>query len=780
MPKYRITGPDGASYEVTAPDGASEQDVLSYAQQQFGGSKPAGPKADAPSSGIAMGLRDPVDAGAQMLRRLVPEGAAKAVDTFGNWLADKGLPVAKSEGVAGVDKIVREVNQGYEANRKAQGEEGFDGARLVGNLANPANYIGGGSVAAARTVPQLMLAGAKAGGMSATMQPVVEGQEEFWTQKGKQAGMGAVAGSILTPVASKATEKVAKGVAGMVERVRPAPTEQQINVAVNNTFASQGMDMREAPEVILQSVRRQVDEAMRAGRRLNPQEMVRRAQFEAVGLTDDAAPTAGQLSRNPTQYANEVNLAQVRIRTPQGEGNPLADRFNTQNRRLQEVFDQAGAREATDRITAGQTVIDALRQSDQPVKAAVDDAYRSARAMTGGRAADLDRATFSQNVNRVLDEQMLGAYVPTEVRNMLNEISAGQKVLGHHGPTVDVPFNVQVAEQWDSVLSAAQRSAGRGSPQAMALGVIRDNLHATPFARTASTSTREAGESAGAAAARTVDDLNAPIQDVPFRPAGGPQRALPAPEGGAVSFQIPQPPPGAAGAAMDEGAAAREAFAQARAAARNRFATIEATPALRAALDQEAPDKFVQNFILNADVRDVQAMRNVLGNSPEALVQARAQIADHLKRAAFGANLSGDKVFAPERYEKTLRALGRQKLEVFFSPAEIVRMNLAARVASDINSVPAGARPNFSGTGGALMNLLSAIAEAPGVRQIPGARLLANQAGEIRTERAINQALRPTPPQPASQLTPEQVRALQFFLTPAGVAGGVLGGASVN
>ena len=30
MPKYQITGPDGASYEVTAPEGASESDVLSY------------------------------------------------------------------------------------------------------------------------------------------------------------------------------------------------------------------------------------------------------------------------------------------------------------------------------------------------------------------------------------------------------------------------------------------------------------------------------------------------------------------------------------------------------------------------------------------------------------------------------------------------------------------------------------------------------------------------------------------------------------------------------
>ena len=33
MGKYRITGPDGATYDVEAPDGASEQDILSYVQK---------------------------------------------------------------------------------------------------------------------------------------------------------------------------------------------------------------------------------------------------------------------------------------------------------------------------------------------------------------------------------------------------------------------------------------------------------------------------------------------------------------------------------------------------------------------------------------------------------------------------------------------------------------------------------------------------------------------------------------------------------------------------
>lgn len=775
MPKYRITGPDGGTYEITAPEGASEQQVLSFVQQQVGGAK-AAPAVDAPRSGIVMGLRDPIDAGAQILRRVVGDKVGGAVDTFGNWLADKGLPVARSSGVEGVDKIVEDVNKGYEGNRRAQAqtvsglvtgeqpEPGFDYARLAGNLANPVNYIGGGAVAGARTVGQLAAAGAKAGAVAGVLQPVVEGTENFWEKKAGQAAAGAATGAIATPAISKGAEKAATAVKGVMNSVRPAPDAARVQIATANILNTQGMKPGDVPAEILQSVQRQVDEAMRQGAKLDPAAIMRRAQFEAVGLTDDAAPTLGQLTRDPMQWANEKNLSGVRLNTSKGSANPLADRFQAQNNRLQEVFDNVGARQATDRVTAGQTITDALRKADEPVKAGVDEAYTAARAMTGGRAAELDRGTFSQSANEALDKGMWGHFVPAEIRGVLNDISSGK-----------TPFTVETAEQVESILSAAQRRAGQGSPQASAIGVIRKALHDTPFMPAA----QEAGESAAAAAARTVDDLGAPIVDVPFRPAGGPQKALPPPSGGAVSFQIPQPQPGAA---IDEGAAAREAFAQARAAARQRFATIEDTPALKAALDGEAPDKFVQRYVLGASVQELQAMKKVLANSPEALAQARAQVAEHLKHAAFRANASGDGGFNAASYNELLRTIGPEKLKVFFSPAELVRLNLAGKVASDITTKPAGAMyaTNTSGTGAAVMNLLSKIAESPMLRNVPGARMLANQVGEIQTEKAMQQALTAPAAKEGTKLSPEAVRALQLLFSPAGVAGGVLGGSAVG
>lgn len=769
MAKFKITGPDGASYEITAPDGASEQDVLAYAKQNFGGGPkpaPAAPalpptKPDSAISRFGTGLMDPI------------VGVAQVADRAINPIRQALFPGASS---------MDDYTKSREAEYKAP--EGFDWARLGGNVASPVNIVGGGMFKGATTAAQLARSGAASGAISALFQPVVDTGEGFWGQKAGQAAMGAAGGAVLTPVVAKGAQAVARGAQALTTPARNVFTPDGVTIRVNNILQSQGMNLQDAPDVILQSVRRQVEEAGRTGARLDPAAMVRRAQFEAVGLADDAAPTLGQMTRDPMQFANEKNLSGVQLdRGARGMGNDLAERFQRQNQRLGEVFDTMGARDATDRVTAGQTFMEALREADAPVRAGVDDLYNTARGMNAGRAADLERGVFSQNANQALDEGMFGAFLPSDVRTLLNQISEGK-----------TPFNVDAAVQIDTLLSQAQRRADRAgdAAAARAVGVVRDALHGTPLAAAPARAAAGAGGMADDMSRAAGDVFDEGVTDVVPRMA--PQ--LPAPPSTAVSagMDFPEPPmPGTAvGPAMvppappiDEGAAARAAFDQARRAARDRFATIEATPALKAALDNEAPDSFVRNFILNADVGDVQSMRRVLQNSPDALAQARAQVADHLKRAAFGENPSGDKAFTADRYLNTVRAIGRQKLEVFFTPAEIVRLNLAGKVASDINSIPAGAKygTNTSGTGAAVMNLLSSLSrrtldKVPVVGQVAG--LIADKAGAMKTERAIGQALSPVATQPARELSPEVVRALELLFPAGGVAGGVLGGSAVN
>jgi len=698
--------------------------------------------------GVAMGNAD------------IPVGAAQLAANYAEDVPGIGAAIRGAKAVGflpkdlpgTVNKAIQQKEQEYEQARQSQGRDGFDAARVAGAFTNPATWLGGEEVAAAKTVPQMVSAGAKIGAVYGGLSPVTNGGENFTSEKLIQAGSGALSGAVMTPAAVKAGEaiapiaqKAADAVRGMLGKAAPTSAAPNVDIAAANTLrAAWDGDISQIPQAIQDSVKRQISEAFAAGqKKLDPAAIMRKAQFEAVGLTDSAAPTLGQMTRDPVQFAQEKNLSGTVIKTPTGQGNPLADRFAEQNKRLQEVFNLAGAGNATDRVTAGQTIIDGLKAADAPVKAGVDQAYSAARDMAGGRVADLERHTFSEAANNALDEGMLNAFVPSNVRTLLNDITAGKG-----------PFNVESAVQIDTLLSKAQRQAERGGDDAgaLAVGKIREALHNTPLAK---------AEQAAAHAAPNAGEAGRVFDNVME---------------GSTTYTMQGRPE------VNEGQAARDAFDQARRAARSRFATIEQTPALKAALDEVAPDKFVQNYILNANVKDLEAMKKVLENSPEALAQARAQIAEHLKHAAFGANGSGDNGFAAARYLETLRGIGRKKLEVFFDPAEIVRLNLAGKVASDINSIPVGAKygVNSSGTGAAVLNALQAVAESPLLRKIPGARMISNQAGEIRTERMINQALLPKPGEPVQELSPEVLRAIGYFGRGAAQTGGLLGGTVGN
>lgn len=134
--------------------------------------------------GILRGLRDPIDAGAQMLVR----GANK-------------IGLAPDSEVARVDAINKAAEQDYKQNWRKGQDVGFDGARLVGGVAGTAPLAAIaplGTGLAARTA----LGGVTGAGFGA-LQPVdTQSNPDFWTEKSKQAGLGAAFGAIAAPVTS--------------------------------------------------------------------------------------------------------------------------------------------------------------------------------------------------------------------------------------------------------------------------------------------------------------------------------------------------------------------------------------------------------------------------------------------------------------------------------------------------------------------------------------------------------------------------------------------------
>ena len=150
-----------------------------------------------------MGMIDPIQGGAQLLTKALPDSVVNAGNRANNWIADNlGLVARLPEG--GVDQQTRE----READYRQRKPEGVDWARLAGNVASPVNLALGAGAAQASTLPMRMAAGAATGATAASMTPV--GESDFLGGKSQQAALGGLMGG-----------GVAAAVAGMSRVISP-------------------------------------------------------------------------------------------------------------------------------------------------------------------------------------------------------------------------------------------------------------------------------------------------------------------------------------------------------------------------------------------------------------------------------------------------------------------------------------------------------------------------------------------------------------------------------
>lgn len=188
MAQYRVTGPDGSIYDVTAPDDATPEQVQSMVAQSLGNAPAAQAPAQEPSllsrvgRGVVRGVRDPIDAGAQMLVR----GA-------------NAIGLAPQSEVDRVDQINRDAEQGYQQSRGASAGT-FDPSRIGGQIVGTAPLFAlapaGGATLAGRTA----MGAVTGAGMGALVEPVDTSKGDFWQQKLGQAKSGAIAGAVAAPV----------------------------------------------------------------------------------------------------------------------------------------------------------------------------------------------------------------------------------------------------------------------------------------------------------------------------------------------------------------------------------------------------------------------------------------------------------------------------------------------------------------------------------------------------------------------------------------------------
>lgn len=191
MASYSFTGDDGHEYAFEAPDDMAVEDAYQQAEQTY--------KAQS-THGRFEEIRNALQNGEDIPRRTMqawPGGEQQPVDAgdwqhrFGQGVADIGQGITQL-GAHAVDLLAgTNTSQGIDESLRQQeaqyqSPEGFDWARLGGNIAGGAFLPGGTSLRG------MVGAGALGGAVTP-----VENTEDFWTTKGQQAGTGALLGAVL-------------------------------------------------------------------------------------------------------------------------------------------------------------------------------------------------------------------------------------------------------------------------------------------------------------------------------------------------------------------------------------------------------------------------------------------------------------------------------------------------------------------------------------------------------------------------------------------------------
>ncbi|WP_301542074.1 transglycosylase SLT domain-containing protein [Ralstonia sp. 3N] len=220
-----------APQAAAAPAAAADDPIMAALSGKATGAP--GPQTPAPANPspqqlsfldrFGQGVRDPLDAGAQLLAHAVPDGIANAVNSATGYVNNLPVigPVTKALGMTPatpgqIDQGIQTREQQYQAARKAAGQTGVDFARVTGNVVGSAPLAALAPETAGMGILGNAAVGAGMGAANGALTPVTEGAD-FWKQKGGQIAMGAGTGAVAAPIASALGNAVA-GFGGAAQR----------------------------------------------------------------------------------------------------------------------------------------------------------------------------------------------------------------------------------------------------------------------------------------------------------------------------------------------------------------------------------------------------------------------------------------------------------------------------------------------------------------------------------------------------------------------------------
>lgn len=209
-------------------------------------------------AGIKRGIEDPVDAGAQMLVNALPEKVVQG--------ANKALGPGLAPTASQFNQSQADEEAAYQKERATMGESGFDGARLIGNVAGTAPVLSALPMGAS-TLIGTSARGAQTGAIMGALNPVSNPNESFWGQKGQQTALGAGSGAVFSPAISALARaiapKVDAGVKYLLDKgIRLRPDQMMGRTA--STVADKAQSLPVVGDAISASQRRAVEDFNRA------------------------------------------------------------------------------------------------------------------------------------------------------------------------------------------------------------------------------------------------------------------------------------------------------------------------------------------------------------------------------------------------------------------------------------------------------------------------------------------------------------------------------------
>lgn len=580
-------------------------------------------------------------------------------------LADAGAGIVQGMAYAadGVNKGINKVaGTNYKTNAADEYKSDYKAANANADaMRRDAGRSGGdfvrGGTELAATVPMFLAgggagAGVKAGAKFAGRQAAIGAGvgAAGYADSGKERLGNAAGGAIGGAVGGVIGEKVA---APLIGKTVGKVMRRTANRSGSTAQAAERMvdDLISREDMVVgEAVRRNIvaeaTKNLAKGKEVDAAALARQALLKQYNLKG----TQAQISRDPIAWKNEVELA---------KNNPELNDVRIQNHdqvrsTWQSLADDTNAR-PVDNNARMESTFQTLKQGDEAAQSRIGDMYSRAREMSGNDA-QLNHMRFIDQASRELEEQGLGSFVKGDVMTTLTGLFKRPDYKFTHGKS----------EELIKMINARLKGAVSGNERA-ALGIVRKNLD------------NEVD--------RSIDEL------------GGITERVSNSTDLTNSDQF----------AGDSLAGAKKAWQEARGAAKERFQDLDGNPALKAALDDVAPDKAFDKLVLKADERDLVKLVDNLKKSPEGqqnLADLQGAAIEHFIAKASRGN---DGAFSPAGLNNAISTFGNNRMKALFTPQQISRINDVKQVTDILLQQPRGAAVNHSNTASALIPFLQRI-----------------------------------------------------------------------